>query len=302
MTLRESDERTLSVVLEKYQTPGSIPHSFDQPAGRVYKTPGEFKSGKNYDTMGTMYRYQYVNLVRPYDSPFAHSHDMFDDISLGRDHIDIGELRYIHGDESGAIAYEDDEVDHLADIIISRERYNQYFQETYPKILKHRIRRWKSSRNTVNIPVIEGRDYEKIYEDDNVCLTLTLTRTGHQRTLQGTCCCTADRETAWFYDNMTTGWGLSFITAKFKNNKNIATKACLISQKYQYIDDKKIPLRIYTDNIGETLTCKKVIDHNGVLIQDNPREEKLGLILDNKEIGDCLDRYLSESTLSNSDD
>ena len=302
MTLRESDEKTLSVILEKYLTPGSIPHSFDQPAGRVYVTPENFKSGKHYDTMGAMYRCQYVNLVRPYDSPFAHSHDMFDDIALGRDHIDIGELRYIHGDESGAIAYEDvGELDHLAGISISKEQYNQHFRDTYPKILKHRIRRWKASRNVKDIPAREGFDYKKLYEDDDVCLTLSLSRIGHQKTLQGTCCCTADRETAWFNDNMTNGWGLSFITAKFKNNKDIAAKACLISQKYQFIDDEKVPLRIYTDNIGETLTCKKVIDRNGVVIQDNPREEKLGLILDNKEICDCLDEYLSTESYSNAE-
>ena len=60
-------------------------------------------------------------------------------------------------------------------------------------------------------------------------------------------------------------------------------------------------MRIYTDNIGETLTCKKVIDRNGVLIQDNPREEKLGLILDNKEICDCLDEYLSTESYSNAE-
>ena len=304
MTLRESDQYTYSVISKKYGRPGDIPHNFTQEPGGVYKPPAVPKKGREYDTIGTMYRYQYVNLIRPYDSIFAHSHDRFEDITSPEGTMNLCRLKWLHGDEIGTIAYEDEglmDITNDKNMEITKDTFREYFQTNFPKILKHRIRRWRGSTIVSSIKAKEGVDYKTIFENDDVKLTLTLSRHGHQKTLQGTSCCTADRETPWFYDNMTFGWNLTFITAKFKNNKNIASKACLISQKYQYIDDEKVPLRIYTDNIGEPLTCKRVTDPNGTLIQNNPREEKLGLILDNKETSECLDGYLSETTLSNVD-
>ena len=303
MTLRKADKKSLKAILKKYDSVCSIPFSFDISPGRVYTREGT--PGREYNNLAEIYRAQHVDRVIPIDNIFSPGYDKYEDLVRdGEDSFSALEASYLIPDNlyiSSEGPYDDIVAVHPSPTdIITKEGYTSWFLDTFSDILRHNIRRWKSSRDLNHITAKRDRDYICVFEDDTVSINLSKTNKGHIKNLPRTACVTADQKTKWVYDNMTTKWGVTFFTITFKKVKNIKYRKCVCMQAL--IDNlptrKPVPVRIYSDNIGEPITCKDVLDINYNIIERNPRDEYMSYVLDSEEIYDIISSHESLKSLS----